>query len=178
MSDAETWRSSDGPVDEQPLRPSPRSDEAGGRPGAYGRAMTRHALAVATVVTTLALMACGESQEESAQQTVCDARQDISNRIDDLKNTPVADVNVDTVTETVSAIQSDLTQIKDAREDLSDERRQEIESANQAFESQVKGVVKDIGTSLTASDAASTISSAVQQLADSYEQTFARIDCS
>jgi ribosomal protein S20 len=85
---------------------------------------------------------------------------------------------VDTVTETVSAIQSDLTQIKDAREDLSDERRQEIESANQAFESQVKGVVKDIGTSLTASDAASTISSAVQQLADSYEQTFARIDCS
>jgi hypothetical protein len=140
--------------------------------------MTRHAVALAAVMTALALAGCGESQEENAQQAVCDARQDISNRIDDLKATPAGELNVDTVTETVSAIQSDLTDIKDAREDLSDERRQEVDSANQAFESQVKGVVKEVGTSVTASDAASTISAAVQQLADSYQQSFARIDCS
>jgi uncharacterized membrane-anchored protein YjiN (DUF445 family) len=140
--------------------------------------MTRHAVALAAVMTALALAGCGESQEENAQQAVCDARQDIANRIDDLKATPAGELNVDTVTETVSAIQSDLTDIKDAREDLSDERRQEVDSANQAFESQVKGVVKEVGTSVTASDAASTISAAVQQLADSYQQSFARIDCS
>jgi hypothetical protein len=140
--------------------------------------MTRHALAIATVMTALALAACGESQEENAQQSVCDARADISSRIDDLKGITAADFNADEVSETISAIQSDLTQIKDAREDLSDDRRQEIEDANQAFESQVKSTVAEIGTSVTASDAASTISAAVQQLAGSYEETLGRIDCS
>jgi hypothetical protein len=53
----------------------------------------------------------------------------------------------------------------------------EVESANQAFESQVEGIVKQIGTRPTAADAASTISAAAQQLASSYEQTFARIEC-
>jgi hypothetical protein len=140
--------------------------------------MSRLARAVAAILIALALPACGESQEESAQQTVCDARQDISNEIDTLKGITPATFSADTVSESVSAIRSALSQIKGARGDLSDARRQEIESANQAFESQVRDVAQQIGTGAAGTDAASTIRAAAQQLASSYEQTFARIDCS
>ena len=140
--------------------------------------MTRHvAISIAALVLALGAAACGESEEENAMQTVCDARQDISDQIDELKGITASNFNADTVSESVSAIQSDLSQIKGARADLSDDRRQEVEEASQAFESQVSSVVQEIGTNVTASDAASTISSAAQQLADGYEQAFSRIDC-
>jgi hypothetical protein len=145
---------------------------------AYGAPMNRLAISIAALAVAFGAAACGESEEENAMQTVCNARQDISDQIDALKGMTASTFNADTVSESVSAIQSDLSQIKGARADLSDDRRQEVEEANQAFESQVSGVVQQIGTNVTASDAASTISSAAEQLADSYEQTFSRIDCS
>jgi Tfp pilus assembly protein PilP len=140
--------------------------------------MSRPAPTIAAMLIALALAACGESEEENAQQTVCDAREDIANEIETLKGITPANFNADTVSESVSAIQSDLSQIKGAREDLSDDRRQEVDSANQAFESQVRDVAQQIGSGVAGGDAASTISAAAQQLASSYEQSFARIDCS
>ena len=82
------------------------------------------------------------------------------------------------MSKSLSAIQSDLSDIKGAQSELSDDRRQQVESATQTFTSDVEGAVKDIGTSATAADAASTITSALQQLASSYEQAFSRVDCS
>ena len=143
----------------------------------YGAHMRRRALAIPLVVAALALTGCGESDEENAQQTVCDARQDISNQVDSLKSLTPATISTDAVSENVEAIQSDLSAIKGAQSELSDDRRQQVESANPEFTSQVEGTLREIGTSTTAQDAASTISSAGQQLATTYEQTFARIDC-
>jgi hypothetical protein len=140
--------------------------------------MSRPAPTVAAILIALALAACGESQEENAQQTVCDARQDIADEIDALKGITPATFNADTVSESVSAIQSSLSQIKGARADLSDDRRQEVDSANQAFESQVQDAAQQIASGTRSGDAASTISAAARQLAVSYEETFARIDCS
>jgi hypothetical protein len=140
--------------------------------------MSRPGPILAAIFIAVALAACGESQEENAQQTVCDARQDIADEINTLKGITPATFNVDTVSESVSAIQSALSQIKGARADLSDDRRQELDSANQAFESQVEDVGQQIASGATGADAASTISAAAQQLASSYEETFARIDCS
>ena len=42
--------------------------------------------ALAVVMLALALGACGESSEEKAQNTVCDARDDIGKQVDDLKS--------------------------------------------------------------------------------------------
>jgi uncharacterized protein YicC (UPF0701 family) len=145
---------------------------------AYGAPMRRLALTIAAVLTAASLTACGESEEENAQQAVCDARQDITNQLDSLKSLTPATISADAVSENLEAIQSDLSDIKDAQEELSEDRRQQVESATQAFTSQVEGIVKQIGTGTTAADAASTISTAAQQLASSYEQTLARIDCS
>jgi Tfp pilus assembly protein PilP len=132
---------------------------------------------VGVLLTALALAACGESEQENAQQTVCDARQDISNQVDSLKSLTPATFKTDAVSENLEAIQSDLSAIKGAQSELSDDRRQEVEAANQAFTSQVENIVEQVGTSASAADAAGAISTAAQQLADSYEQTFARIDC-
>ena len=68
--------------------------------------------------------------------------------------------------------------MRGAQSDLRDDRRQQVQDANQAFAGAVAGVVKDIGTSATAQDAASTVTASLQQLASSYEQAFSRIDCS
>ena len=138
--------------------------------------MRRLALLTA-LLTALALTACGESDEENAQATVCDARQDISNQVDSLKSLTPATFKTDDVSANLEAIRSDLSDIKGAQAELSDDRRQQVETANQEFTSQVEGIVKEIGTSASASDAASAISAAGQQLASTYEQTFARIDC-
>jgi Tfp pilus assembly protein PilP len=138
----------------------------------------RRATATAAALSALVLAACGESSAEKAQDTVCDARDDISQQIDQLKGITPATFNADEVSKSLSAIKSDLSDMKDAQSELSDDRRKQVESANQAFASEVENVVKQIGTSVTAQDAASSVSSALQQLASSYEQAFSRVDCS
>jgi Tfp pilus assembly protein PilP len=145
---------------------------------AYGEPMRRLAPTVAAVLIAITLTGCGESEEENAQQTVCDARQDISNQVNSLKGLTPATISTDAVSENLEAIRSDLSAIRGAQSELSDDRRQQVESANQEFTSQLQETLKTVGTSTTGADAASTISAAAQQLASSYEQTFARIDCS
>jgi hypothetical protein len=137
----------------------------------------RFASLTVAVLTALLVTACGESEQENAQQTVCDARQDISKQVNALKGLTPATITTDAVSQNLAAIRSNLSEIKGAQAELSDDRREQVEAANQAFTSQVRDVVKQTGTSTSAADAASTIGTAAQQLASSYEQTFARIDC-
>jgi hypothetical protein len=81
------------------------------------------------------------------------------------------------VSKSLSAIRSDLSEMRSAQSDLSDDRRQQVEAANQEFAGAVENVVKEIGTSTSAQDAASTVTASLQQLAGSYEQAFSRVDC-
>jgi hypothetical protein len=140
--------------------------------------MTRSisALLVATGLV-LVLAACGESDEEKAQNKVCDARADIQKQVAELSNLTLATATVDGVKQNLTAIQDDLKQIKDAEGQLSDERRSEVETASQTFGSQVESIVGDLGSSLSVSGARSQLQSALDQLAQSYQQTLAPIDC-
>ena len=140
--------------------------------------MRRAAPAPAVLLAALALAACGDSAEENAQNTVCDARADISEKVDELKAMTPETFTVDDATAGLSAIRADLTQIKDAQGELSDDRREQVSSANEAFESEVTQIADQVGGSASLSDAKSQLSAAFQQLADSYEQTFARVPCS
>jgi hypothetical protein len=132
---------------------------------------------LAVVVLVLPFAACGESQEEKAQAAVCDARDDIAKQVDELKSLTPATFTTDALRENVGAIRKDLADIKDARGDLSDERRQQVEAANQAFSSQVEGIAREALKSISASDAKTQLTAAAQQLADSYQQSFAKISC-
>jgi uncharacterized membrane-anchored protein YjiN (DUF445 family) len=140
--------------------------------------MTRLTTWLAVLVAAIAITACGESSEDKAQTTVCDARDDISKQVNELKGITPATFTTDAVSKSLESIKSDLSEMRDAQANLSDDRRQEVESANQAFADQLRNVVQEVGRSVTASDASSQVTQALQQLAAGYEQAFSRIDCS
>jgi hypothetical protein len=136
------------------------------------------ALASLAVVAALAIGACGESKEDKAKKTVCNARADISKQVDQLKGFTGSTATADDVQQSVKAINSDLSKIKDAQDDLSDDRRQQVEAATKSFTSQLQSIIESLGSSTSLRDAASQLTSATQQLATAYEQSFAPIDCS
>jgi hypothetical protein len=130
------------------------------------------------VMIGLAVTACGKSDEEKAQDKVCDARSDIQKQITELENLTIETATTDKIKANVDAIENDLQKIKDAEGDLSAERKQQVETATQQFESQVTSVANTIGRSLSISGAKATLETSVKQLADSYRTTLAPIDCS
>ena len=136
------------------------------------------ALASLAVVAALVVGACGESKEDKAHTAVCSARADISKQVDQLKGLTVSTVTVDKVQNALKAINDDLSKIKDAQGDLTDDRRQQVEAATKTFTSQVQSIIESLGSSTSLRDAASQLSSATQQLAAAYKQSFAPIDCS
>ena len=142
-------------------------------------AMRTHIASLLLVlIAALALGACGESKEDKAKSTVCDARADIGKQVDKLKGLTITTASASAAQESLKAINSDLSKITDAQGDLSDDRRQQVETANKAFTSQLQSIAASLGSSTSLSDAKSQLSSALQQLATAYKQSFARVDCS
>jgi ABC-type transporter Mla subunit MlaD len=82
------------------------------------------------------------------------------------------------VSDGLQAIRDDLSKISAARGDLSDERRKEVDSANDAFANTVRDTLADVGTTASLSDASARITDALAQLATSYKNSFGKIDCS
>jgi hypothetical protein len=142
-------------------------------------AMRTHIASLLLVlIAALALGACGESKEDKAKSTVCDARADIGKQVDKLKGLTITTASASAAQESLKAINSDLSKITDAQGDLSDDRRQQVETANKAFTSQLQSIAAGLGSSTSLSDAKSQLSSALQQLATAYKTSFARVDCS
>ncbi len=131
-------------------------------------------LAVGAV--SLAVTACGESEQEKAQSQVCDGRADIQQQIGDLKNLTLSTASVGKVQDALNAIGDDLQNIKDAQ--LDGERKQEVQSAVQSFESEVKSVAGDLGSDLSLSNAQSQLKSATAELETSFREAFDPVDCS
>jgi hypothetical protein len=129
------------------------------------------------VMLALALGACGESEEEEALNTVCDAKDDIATRVDELRGLTAATVTTDAVRQNLEAIRDDLGEIADAQADLSDDRRSEVEAATNEFTSSIRQVAGDVGSSLSASEAKDAVVTALERLGASYQETLAPIDC-
>jgi hypothetical protein len=137
----------------------------------------KRSLVIGLVLAT-GLGACGESDEEKAQNEVCDARADIQKQVNQLSGLSLETATLEAVQKNLTAIRDDLREIGDAQGDLSDERRQQVESATKEFTSQLQSIAGDIGRSLSVADARTKLESAFDQLASTYEQSFAGIDCS
>jgi hypothetical protein len=135
------------------------------------------AFTLIAVLAALGLGACGESTQDKAKGTVCDARADISKQVDQLKGLTVSTVTVDGVQNSLKAINSDLSKIKDAQGDLSDDRRQQVQDATKTFTSQVQSIAGSVGKSTSLSEAKAQLTGALQQLGDAYKQSFAKVDC-
>ncbi len=148
------------------------------------RPLTRLGVGVRTVCSILTVVmlvfvlgACGESDEEKAQNTVCDARADIGKQVDELGSLTPATVTADGVTQNLDAIKTDLQDISDAQSDLSSDRRSEAEAATKEFSSSVQETASQLGSSLSAEDAKAQVVTALDQLAASYQKAFAPLNC-
>lgn len=137
----------------------------------------KRSLVIGLVLAT-GLGACGESDEEKAQAEVCDARTDIQKQVDELSGLSLETATLDGVRKNLTAIRDDVRKIGDAQGDLSDERKQQVESASKEFTSQLQSIASEVGRSLSLSDARTKLESAFDQLASTYEQSFAKVDCS
>lgn len=144
---------------------------------------SRHLLRIAAAAlaagTMLALPSCGgDDAEASAQQQVCDARTNIGKQVDELKAMTPSTVTADGVTSNLQAIRDDLSKMRDARKDLSDDRRKELDQANEAFAAEIRDVGKTVLRSTSAEDAKTQVKGALDQLGGAYQKTLAKIDCS
>lgn len=138
--------------------------------------IARPTVAIA-LLTALVLAACGESKEDKAREQVCDARADIDRQVQGLRQLTPSTVTADAVRQSVEAIRGDLGKIRDAQGDLSEERRQEVQDANDAFAAEVSGVASTVLRSTSVEEARSQLRAAADQLAESYRTTLAQVDC-
>jgi hypothetical protein len=140
--------------------------------------LMRAGLVIAVVFAAFALGACGgDSKEDQAKTQVCDARADISKQVDSLKGMTISTATSSEIQNSLKAIGDDLTKIKNARNNLDDERKSQVDDASKTFQSQVTSVFSDLGKSTSLSDAKTQLSQAFDGLASSYQQTYAKIDC-
>jgi uncharacterized protein YgfB (UPF0149 family) len=135
-------------------------------------------LVVVVGVGAYLIFGTGESKADKAMNDVCDARSGISEQVDTLKGLTPATASVDKVKSSLQAILDDLSQIAQARKDLADANREQVQQANQEFAAKVKDLAGTVARSVTAQDAAAQLTQAAQQLASVYQGTYGKIDCS
>jgi hypothetical protein len=124
------------------------------------------------------LVACGESEEEKAHNEVCDARADIERRVDDLAGLTLTTVSIEQVTNNLEAIRDDLEKIAAEQGDLEPERRQEVEQAGKRFRSELEATAKDLAAGATsAEETGARLGSALDELAKSFREAYAPVDC-
>ena len=78
----------------------------------------------------------------------------------------------------VEAIANDLSKIKKAQGNLAPARKEQVETATHTFETQLSSILTGITSNLSLSNAEAQFKTALSQLATSYKQTLAPINCS
>jgi cell division septation protein DedD len=134
------------------------------------------ALAV-IVLTALAASGCGESDEVKAQERVCDARAGIASEVESLGGLTPSTITADAVRDSVDSIKGDLKEVGDARDDVSDERRDELEDANTAFTASIREIGANALRSQSVDEAQTQLTAAVDTVAASYRSTLGAYDC-
>jgi hypothetical protein len=141
----------------------------------------RPATVLLAVLVALALGACGggsgSSKEDKAKQQVCSARADMAKQVDALKGLTLSTATLATVQTSLKAIDDDLKKIKDAAGDLSGDNKSQLQKANQEFVTKVNSIASSLLKTSSLSQAQSQATAALQQLADAYQQTFAKFSC-
>jgi hypothetical protein len=134
---------------------------------------------------SLAASACGggsssgssQSSAGTAKNEACAAKSDINAQITALKNLPVSTASVDTATTALAKIDTDLNTMATVVPDMTSSLKQQFESANATFRTQVNQVSNSITSAQSLSDAATAVIAAGTTLASSYQQAFASVKC-
>lgn len=143
-----------------------------------GRRPVAVALCVAAAfAASFALTACGQSKQDKARNTVCDAKSAIATKVDDLRSLPPTAASIPAAKNDVTAIVDELKKIQGAQGDLSPDRKQQVETANKQFSASVQSVATELSRTLNVNTAKTQLEAAVRQLVSSYEQAFTPVRC-
>ena len=135
--------------------------------------------ALALAAALVAASGCGgsSSSSDTAKKNACNAKADIDAQVAKLKGLPASLSSVDTAKTSLDQIQKDLGTIHDSLPDMTGDLKDQLKAANSAFSSQVHQVTQDITSAQSVTDAATTLTTAGQHLADQYQQAFAGVKC-
>src|SRR2546429_7550206 len=100
-------------------------------------------------LAAIALGGCGESKQDKAKKTVCEAKADIKTQVQHLSAITPSSAALTEVKNDLTKIGDDLNKIKDAQPDLSPARKQEVEKATQEFATAASSNLSSILTSLS-----------------------------
>jgi predicted nucleic acid-binding Zn-ribbon protein len=140
--------------------------------------MRRSAIVILASLFAALPVACGESEEEKAQDRVCDARADIEKRVDDLAALTITSASIDEVTNNLKAIRDDLEKIAAEREDLAPEQRDAVDQAAKRFRSELETAAKDVVSgAASGEEAGARIGAALDDLAKSFRDASGPLDC-
>jgi biopolymer transport protein ExbB/TolQ len=135
-------------------------------------------LLVVVILGLIVFFATRQSDEDKALQAVCTSRADIQARVESLASTTVTNFTLEGFKQNVQGFSNDVSTIRSNQSKLKADRKQEVQAANQAFETSVTTTLKSLGTSLSISNAQEKLKTAGQQLVSSYKETLQPVDCS
>jgi hypothetical protein len=138
----------------------------------------RRAIVILASLLAALPVACGESEEEKAQDRVCDARADIEKRVDNLADLTITSASIDKVTNNLKAMRADLETIAAEREDLAPEQRDAVDQAAKRFRSELETAAKDVVSgAASGEEAGARIGAALDDLAKSFREAYGPVDC-
>jgi predicted nucleic acid-binding Zn-ribbon protein len=140
--------------------------------------MSRRTIFILAALFAALPVACGESEEEKAQDRVCDARADIEKRVDDLAGLTITSASIDKVANNLKAIRDDLEKIAAEREELAPEQQDAVDQAAKRFRSELETAAKDVVSgAASGEEAGARIGSALDDLATSFREAYGPVDC-
>jgi hypothetical protein len=149
------------------------------------QAARRKALTLGAMLISMTLVACGESSQDKAKKDVCGARTEISKQITKLQGLTPTSNAVNEAKSSLEVIGTELRKIKDAQHNLAPARKEQVEPATKAFESELKVIASSVAASISSGGvesalkgAAPQLKTALSKLANSYKQTLGPINCS
>jgi hypothetical protein len=132
----------------------------------------------------LGLAACGESSEEKADKQVCSAVNEIKTQIKKLETLPISSSFPTEAKTSVEAIDKSVSKIKEAAPNLSSARKEEINSANQAFQTEIAAITTSVVSATKSSNleaalkgAEPRIKAALSKLSSDYQKAFEALKC-
>lgn len=137
---------------------------------------------IAPVLASLALLAgsaCGGGQSEAdkAKEQACNAVTSIQDQVTTIKGLPLSTSSVDKAKTAISTIDDDLHTITDAVPKVKGDLKQQLQTANDAFTTQVTETLQSITSAQSLTAAATALTAAGTTLQSSYKQAFGDVKC-
>jgi hypothetical protein len=148
-------------------------------------ARAKHAAIATLLIATFGLAACGESSSEKATKEVCSATKEIQTQIKKLETLPISSSFPTEVKASAESIDTSIKKIEEAAPNLPASSKEEINTANRAFQVEIATITKTVASASKSSNVEAALKSAepqikasISKLSADYKKAFEALKCS